>query len=231
MSNGAKPGNSMKKITVVAAPVRQQIADAIRNAILTEDFKPGDRLIERELCALTGVSRTSLREGLRELESEGLITNQPNRGLVVTTLSYEDAEHIYEVLGRLIGLLGKKAAELRTIGDLLAFRGHIKSLEQAIDAGDHDTVVTLNAELYTRLIGVVANPVLSTSVVQLQNRLAQFRTALVDHPATAQQNVDAVREIVTCIAAQDGAKAEAACIAHVQLSCNVVLKKLRLQAG
>ena len=73
--------------------LRQQVLEALRNAILDFQFKPGDRLVERELCEMTGVSRTSVREALRHLESEGLVENVPNKGPTVATLTVEDARH------------------------------------------------------------------------------------------------------------------------------------------
>ena len=61
--------SSSLKINRNTVTLRQQVLDVLRNAILDFRFKPGDRLIERELCAMTGVSRTSVREALRHLES------------------------------------------------------------------------------------------------------------------------------------------------------------------
>src|SRR5882672_4452774 len=77
--------------------LRQQVLEVLRGAILNFQFKPGDRLIERELCEMTGVSRTSVREALRHLESEGLVQNLPNKGPMVATVTGEEAREIFEV--------------------------------------------------------------------------------------------------------------------------------------
>ena len=68
---------------------------------------PGQRLIERELVELTGVSRTSVREALRELAAEGLVTAIPDRGTVVTSVSAEEARQLYEVRSSLEALAGR----------------------------------------------------------------------------------------------------------------------------
>ena len=68
------------------APVRTQVLDKLRQAIVERRLAPGQRLIERELVELTGVSRTSVREALRELAAEGLVTVIPNSGTVVTSV-------------------------------------------------------------------------------------------------------------------------------------------------
>jgi len=80
----------------------------LREVILNQYFSPDDRRIERELCELTRVSRTSVREALRQIESEGLIEMIPNRGPIVASLSHEDAQHIYEIREAMEGLAARQ---------------------------------------------------------------------------------------------------------------------------
>ena len=84
-------------VTRTQAPVRQQTVNNLRNAIVQGRFKPGERLLEKELCKFTGVSRTSVRESLRQLEAEGLIEMIPNKGPVVATISIIEAIDLYEI--------------------------------------------------------------------------------------------------------------------------------------
>src|ERR1043166_9019014 len=82
-----------------ATPLRKQAEESLRKAILSGRYDAGERLKERQLMESLGVSRTLLREALRQIEAEGLVTLVPNRGPVVSVLSYEDAEEIYEIRG------------------------------------------------------------------------------------------------------------------------------------
>src|SRR3954471_5166376 len=102
--------NSMR-VAPVAAPVRSQVVETLRTAITSGRFAPGQRLVEKDLCDLLGVSRPSVREALRELESEGLINTIPNRGPLVSMLSARDAASIYEVRGVLEALAAKLFAQ------------------------------------------------------------------------------------------------------------------------
>ncbi|MGH8767061.1 MAG: GntR family transcriptional regulator, partial [Burkholderiales bacterium] len=77
---------SSAKLVRVAAPLRQQVTEVIRKAIHDNTFPPGSRLGERELCDYTGVSRTSVREAIRQLEAEGYVRMIPNKGPVVSTI-------------------------------------------------------------------------------------------------------------------------------------------------
>src|SRR5690242_12081163 len=93
--------------------LRLRVEDKLRAAIASGRFMPGQRLIERELCALLGVGRTSVREALRQLEAEGLVSTVPHRGPMVSIISAEELEHIYAVRGLLEGYAGRKFAERR----------------------------------------------------------------------------------------------------------------------
>jgi DNA-binding GntR family transcriptional regulator len=79
--------------------LREKTTEALREAILQLHFKPGQRLVERQLCVDTGVSRTCIRESLRLLEAEGLVVRAHNKGMFVATITPEEAQQIYEVRG------------------------------------------------------------------------------------------------------------------------------------
>src|SRR6188768_4396301 len=89
----------------VAAPLREQVIGALRAAILDFRLAPGQRLVERELIEQLGVSRTTVREALRELTSEGLVTVVPQKGAVVATPTLEDAIDLYDVRAALESLV------------------------------------------------------------------------------------------------------------------------------
>src|SRR3954468_21302675 len=80
-----------------SAPLRTKIIAALRSAIETGHLAPGARLIEKDLCEQLNVSRTSLREALRELHAEGILEYTSNRSLAVTGISREDAENVYRI--------------------------------------------------------------------------------------------------------------------------------------
>ena len=83
MSEGSGIDASALRVQRSSETVRERTVDSLRTAILSQFFKPRDRLVERELCELTGVSRTSVREALRQLESEGLVEMVPQRGPIL----------------------------------------------------------------------------------------------------------------------------------------------------
>jgi DNA-binding GntR family transcriptional regulator len=119
----------------VAAPLREQVISALRKAILDFDLKPGQRLVERELVEQLGVSRTTVREALRELTSEGLVTVVPQRGAVVATPTLEDAIDLYDVRAALESLVVQRFVAR-------ASDAQVARLEAAVDAIETATVRT-----------------------------------------------------------------------------------------
>src|ERR1700734_3640856 len=100
----------MRSSTIIArtaAPLRQQVVRLIREDILNGGLVPGQRLVESGLCEAYGVSRTVIREALRQLESERLITVMPNLGPIVTILTESEIRALYVVRGTLEGLAGE----------------------------------------------------------------------------------------------------------------------------
>src|ERR1700748_1586730 len=93
--------------------VRAIVAQKLREAIMSGTFKPGQRLGEREVCEMTGVSRPSIREALRLLEADGMVNTVPHRGPVVSTVSLEEARQLYDARAVLEGFAGRECARLR----------------------------------------------------------------------------------------------------------------------
>ena len=85
--------------------IREVVLQELRTAIFTGDIKPGDRLVENNIAIAMGVSRTPVREALRQLESEGLAINIPRKGTVVKGICIEDAIEIYDIREVLEGLV------------------------------------------------------------------------------------------------------------------------------
>ena len=109
----------------VAAPLRTQVSDILRREIVEMRLHPGQRLVERELIERIGVSRTTIREALRELASEGLVTTIPQKGAIVAIPSPKEAAEVYEVRALLEGLAAREFVDNAT-------ELHLEALRQAM---------------------------------------------------------------------------------------------------
>lgn len=112
-----------------------QIAARIGRAIVDGEFQPGQKLREVDLAQSFGVSRASVREALRMLESEGLVTILPQRGAQVTTLTAEEVRDIFEIRAHLMGLACQRLAAAATPAIVEQLETLLKALRAARDDG------------------------------------------------------------------------------------------------
>lgn len=126
---------SILRIEREIEPLREKIVKALREAILSNHLKPGQRLVERDLCEQTGVSRSSIREALRYLESEGLIERGGATGMFVTVLDPKQAMEIYEVRAALEAEAARHFAERASDKDISALKAAWLRVDKASRSG------------------------------------------------------------------------------------------------
>jgi len=228
MSNALPGGPPRFAITRSAAPVRTQVESLLRQAILTGHFHPGDRLIERELRELLGVSRTSLREALRRMEGHGLVVNIPQKGLVVATMTPEEAEEIYQVRATIEGLAGQLFAERASSEQQAALQAALAAVDGAQRADVLPAFVATKDHFYAVLFAGAGNGALTAIAASLRDRTAWLRSRTLAHPGRAAQSVAEMRCILDAVLARDGAGAAAACREHVHAAAVIAAQALHL---
>jgi len=195
------------------APIRAQVLDNLRQAILDGHFGPGQRLIERELVELTGVSRTSIREALRELVAEGLVTTIPNKGTVVATLSAEDARQLYQVRSVLEGLAGKLFVENASPAQRRALSRQLATIDRL--AARNAPILEATDRFYEILFVGGGNAALHQTAASLHARVRALRSLSLSLPGRARKSAAELRDIIQAIDADDAEKAARACRRHV----------------
>ncbi|CAM3745305.1 GntR-family transcriptional regulator [Bordetella sputigena] len=210
-----------------STPLRRQAEDALRKTILSGRFQPGDRLKERELMQLLDVSRTLVREALRQVEAEGLVEVMPNRGPVVAVLTYEEAEEIYEVRGIL-------EAQICAGFALRARSEHIQSLAATFDAlaaaarrGDIEQTVTLSDTFYDTIAAGCGNQLLGNMLRQLHNRIVLLRRTSLSEPSRLPETLYELTQIFEALKTRDEAAASKAALHHVRQAARTALRVLR----
>ncbi len=172
--------------------LRERIHERLRQAILTGEFPPGTPLIEGELAARLGASRTPVREALRRLEAEGLLEPRGARGTVVRELRREDVVCIMEIREALEPLAARRAArritapQLRRLGTLLermqAAADEPNEMERA-DTAFHDVILeAADGERLKRMLGDVRGELIAWRFLSLSNA-DRRRETVAEHAA------------------------------------------------
>lgn len=199
--------------------VQAQAANKLRDAILTGYFKPGQRLVEAELCEMMQVSRTSMREALRRLEAERLVTIIPNRGPSVSAISWEEAEQIYAVRAMLEGEAAALFARRATLDDNRRMRDALKAFVDADDKDDAIGRLSTTSQFYEVILAGCGNAIIREVLQGLVARINYLRARSMSRPGRARHSAAELRRILTAIEKKDPRAAREAAVAHVQSAC------------
>lgn len=220
-------------VTTGAAPRRREVENKLRKAIIDGQFLPGRRLVERELCEALQVSRTSVREALRQLEAEGLVNVLPYRGPVVSTLTASEAQQVYRVREVLEGLAGQGFVDHGTKDQHDRLSDAYKRLTLAAREKQFSAILELKEEFYLILFEGCGNAYVRDMLRQLNNRIRLLRAASLSDPNRPPQTMREMKKIMDAIAGGDREAAWDACVEHVRNAADValgVLKKAEAEA-
>lgn len=214
----------MEEMRVVAQPnLRELVAGRIRQAISSGRFKPGQRLIERELCEMLGVSRTSVREALREIESEGLVTNVPNRGPIVAMVSRDTAESIYQVRMSLEGLAVRLFVQRASDEEVQALALAFKTMGSTRSKGSSLTYLDAKGVFYRILLDGCRNNVVSEMLKSIHNRVHLLRVTSLSQKDRIRASTEEIRLILDAIVGRHEQKAVRLMEQHLENAASAAL--------
>ncbi|MDQ1042382.1 GntR family transcriptional regulator [Streptomyces sp. V4I2] len=211
----------------VAAPLREQVATALREAILDFRLEPGQRLVERELVEKLNVSRTTVREALRELTSEGLIKVVPQKGAVVAVPTLDEARDLYEIRAALESLLVRRFVEKATRSQVHALRVAAERFAEVASEESAEPRKVLKARHHFNdiLLAGAGSGVLRQLVesVQAKVRVLRVKGMSADHTEAIQE----LRDIVTAVRERDADTAAEVSTKHTRRVAANVLQSLK----
>jgi len=196
--------------------IQQQIIGKLRQAIFSGMFKPGEKLVEAELCNLLGVSRPSVREALRSLEAERLISIVPNKGPHIPILTWEEATEIYKVRALLEGEAAAIAAERATQRDIEAMRVLLEDFGKAVCRVDTVEEIDSTTEFYKHIFRLSGNRIIEEMIHGLLARINFLRASSMSLPGRAVISFDEMKAILDAIEKKDSEAARLAAVHHVE---------------
>lgn len=206
--------------------LQQRVANKLRQMLIDGSVAPGTKLNERVLCEQLGVSRTPLREAIRLLAAEGLVTLDPNRGAFAASMSPDVVADAFDVIAALEGLAGEQAARRITEAELAELRALQFEMQAAFERRDLAAYYRLNARIHETINAAARNTVLAETWRQLNTRLHALRFRSNQDEA---KWAGAVREhaaMVQALQARDPAAMRELMVSHLQRKRDVVLAQL-----
>lgn len=196
--------------------IREVVLQELRTAIFTGDIKPGDRLVENNIATAMGVSRTPVREALRQLESEGLAINIPRKGTVVKGICIEDAIEIYDIREVLEGLVVRGACLHISRIEIRELKEIIEDMKNLIENNEEKEYVEVHSRFNRIILDACHNKRLIAQMEYIYEYLQSLRKVSL---MTKERKLEALKEhieIVDAIEVGNEELAEERARAHVR---------------
>jgi DNA-binding GntR family transcriptional regulator len=195
----------------------EKLAGEIADAILSGDFAPGLRLDEQFLSQRYNVSRTPVREALRQLATTGLIDLRPRRGAVVTQVTQVELEVLFVAMGEMEATCARLAAMSMTPVERRRLQALHDGMAELVRAGEPEPYANANQTFHLMIYAGSHNPVLAEFTAGLRRRLAPFRRVQFRTVGRLPRSHAEHEQVVRAILGADSAAAHATMLHHVSL--------------
>ena len=195
--------------------LRGQVFDKIRSDILNGKYKRGEELVESSIGKELGISRTPVREAIRQLELEGLVQLVPNKGAFVTGISEKDVRDIYLIRARLEGLAARMAAKNITPELLDAMEETVVLSEYHAKKEHYEQVCEMDSKFHKLLYKASGSRILEHTLTDFNQYVQRVRMASIMQKRRMEKSNDEHDAILTAIREHDEEKAELVATRHI----------------
>lgn len=209
-----------------SSTLREQVVAKLRGAIVAGEFGPGSRLIERHMCEFLEVSRTLVREALRQLEAEGWVRILPNRGPVVASITPGEVRELYEVRAALEGMAALRAAELATPEHFSRLSHTVDLMQAAQRRGDPAAHRQGVHDFYEILREAAGNSLLRAQLAAMSERMAWLRGFTLTRPERAAIAVQDEKRLLDALTERDADLSRRLCETQLRATGEAVVATL-----
>ena len=168
-------------------PLRDVVFNTLREAILRGDLVAGERLMELQLAAKLGVSRTPIREAIRMLEQEGLAITIPRKGAIVAGMTEKDMQDVLEIREALEELSVQVACDKITEEEIAKLQKNMKNFEYSLKSGDLKKMAQADVEFHDVIYQATDNPKLINMLNNLREQMYRYRVEYLKNPENHEQ--------------------------------------------
>ncbi|MBY6058051.1 GntR family transcriptional regulator [Leisingera daeponensis] len=205
----------MSKIDHQPQTLRDIVQERMREAIISGQFAPGERLVERPLCDQLGVSRTVVRETIRYLEAEGLVEILPGKGPIVAQLTWADARQIYDIRQMLETAAATACAQNITPQLAEQLKAALLELQKAVGAGVPTPMLRATTEFYRIIFDGAGHNVAWEIAQRLNGRISRLRAVTLSTAERQKPGPAHMQDICEAIVSGDAKAARTAIERHL----------------
>lgn len=165
----------MKTIKSIDRPVlRDQIYESLKKAIITLELEPGKRILDKDLAAEFGVSRTPVREALKRLEDEGLVESLPGSQTRITKINLEEAQNAFTVVATLNSLAARLAIPQISTEEIERMEAKNNELQRALELKDIIGAVEADDQFHHVLLKASDNPEIEIALERIMPKIRRL---------------------------------------------------------
>lgn len=209
-------------------PLRDVVFNTLRQAILTGELKPGERLMEIHLANRLGVSRTPIREAIRKLELEGLVTMIPRRGAEVAQITEKNMIDVLEVRRTLDALCAELACDRIDEEATENLKIACDNFERAVGSKDAKKIAQADVELHDIIVKATGNSRLIQLINNLSEQMYRYRYEYIKDSSQHSRLIEEHRIIYESILKKDKETASQAAKMHIDNQEKAIMKQIRL---
>ncbi len=210
-------------------PLRDVVFNTLRQAILTGELKPGERLMEIHLANRLGVSRTPIREAIRKLELEGLVTMIPRRGAEVAQITEKSLTDVLEVRRAVDALCVELACDRISQEELDELGEACTAFEAATKTGDVKKIAQADVALHDIIIKATGNTKLIQLVNNLSEQMYRYRFEYIKDATQHEKLVEEHKIIYESLVRKDKETACNAAKLHIDNQKQTIVNQIRLE--
>jgi DNA-binding GntR family transcriptional regulator len=224
-------GGRKARLRVVRSGLHEEAALRLRSLIVRGDLPPGEALVEAELCAALGLSRTPLREALKLLAAEGLVELRLNRSAIVAPIRREELDELFETVAGIERIGAELAAVRMTARDHDKLASLQQRMERHHDAGELREYFELNQQIHLFILACARNGALKSTHDALMARVERARFFALSSRERWDESVEEHHAIMQALAARDGDKAGRLLALHIERTGQVVNDALHAEGA
>ena len=206
--------------------IRSQIYQILRNALWRGEFTPGQRLQEVDLANQLHVSRSPVREALRQLAADGLVIEIPNKGVYVKTFTAKDIDEIFDVRLMLESYAIRRSPQNMTDGQRAHLMEILQVLEQTHESWDLDRYVVADDDLHKQIIQLGGNSLVDDLYYRVRSMNQQFRIRSLSSHNRFQDSVAEHQDLITALVTGEVERAIEVNSRHLALACSCIKEQL-----
>lgn len=208
-------------------PLRDIVFDYMKNAIISGELKPGERLMEVQLAEKLGVSRTPVREAIRKLELEGLVVMVPRKGAYVSDLDAKDLLNVLEIRSALEGLAASLAAERITDEEINQLKTFVDAFYESLQKKDSEGMIKYDKEFHDLIFIASRNDKLIQIMNNLQEHVHRFRVRYINEEKRSKKIYQEHKKILEALEERNSDNAAKWAERHIRNFQNEFVKDMK----